>query len=172
MSIAPSLDIVDAAVLDWALAYIASGNADKLTSGNETYHWLSYSACIKDLPLLHVSSKDSIRRRFKNLVDAKMLEEHSDNMRQGRTYFKAGSLASSLFFEPIQATDPSANLLYPPQNCVGPLRKNAEPPSAKMQGDYNTIDSNISDSIVLEASSRTFDFSSQPEKLTTLSIKT
>jgi hypothetical protein len=149
VSIAPSLDIIDATVLDWALAYIVSGNAEKITLNHETYHWLSYSACMKDLPLLHVSSKQSIRRRFKNLTDARLLEIYPNNQLQGRTYFKAGILAAALYFEGSSLPDPISNLIH-----------------------YtNTIDSNIKDSKELEQSSRSFDFSYLPENLLPSALK-
>lgn len=110
------LDAVDATILRWLVDFQATGKMEKYhDEGGKTYHWVSYSHVIEELPILGITSPDVLGRRFKKMVEAGLLLLH--------TRKSAGK--TKMFYS--TETESFARLLSPNGNGEG--YNNGKPPS-------------------------------------------
>lgn len=68
------LDLVDAAILRYFIDFKDSGKMVLEIHNEKPFYWVKYETLIEDNPILNIKSNDSIRRRFKKLADANILE--------------------------------------------------------------------------------------------------
>jgi len=72
------LDIIDAEILRWFIDFYFTGKMTKVIDKktNFEYVWVKYQAIIDDLPILGITNKQVIARRFKKMVDAGILKSY------------------------------------------------------------------------------------------------
>ncbi len=68
-----NLDLIDAAILRYFIDFKDSGSMAIEIVGEEALYWVKYEALIAEAPILNIKSNDAMRRRFRKLVDAKVL---------------------------------------------------------------------------------------------------
>ncbi len=71
--LAPDLNIVDAAILDY-LIVICNSKSDKveenrIKDGKDKWTWVDMGNLLKDMPLLNISSRSSLTPRFKKIAE-------------------------------------------------------------------------------------------------------
>jgi hypothetical protein len=70
------LDCVDACILRWFVDFYQTGKMSKVESGGKTYMWVQYQACIDDLPLMRVTNREVLARRFRKMVACGLMEAY------------------------------------------------------------------------------------------------
>jgi len=68
------LDSADACLLRYILDFYNTGKMAKVIDNGKEYFWLNYKAVIESMPILGFTSKDSLYRRLKKMVDCGLLE--------------------------------------------------------------------------------------------------
>jgi hypothetical protein len=86
----PLLNISHAAIVDWFTRFTHSSKISRLEHEGKIYYWLQYDKAREELPILGISSKDSMRRLIKALCNENILEAHPHNQAMGRSYFAFG----------------------------------------------------------------------------------
>jgi len=114
LSLAGNLDISDAAIADWAIGFISSGKCESVRFEGYDYFWLSYDKCLTDLPLLRITSRDSIRKRIPKLVAAKILIACPNNVSLNRSYFRLGEAVEAMLFYRPAENNPNPGKIFPP----------------------------------------------------------
>ena len=117
----PLLNISHAAIVDWFTRFTHSSKISRLEHEGKIYYWLQYDKAREELPILGISSKDSMRRLIKALCNENILEAHPHNQAMGRSYFAFG--------DRYEFTHTSANDLVP--QSTGGCEKN--------QGSYKNV---------------------------------
>ncbi len=85
----PQLDIVDMAIFDFIRNFYP--NAEKQIDDQGIWFWLHHKKIIEDIPLIKLTTRQSVIRRINNLVECNIIERHPDNGSSGgRSFFKPG----------------------------------------------------------------------------------
>lgn len=84
----PTLDIKDAAIIDFLGRFSHSPNIQKRIEGEKVFYWFDYSHISKENPLLRLND-EAIRKRVRHLCELGILEGHEKN-RGGKSFFAFG----------------------------------------------------------------------------------
>ena len=69
------LDSVDAIILRWFVDFYATNKMVVLKDENDKeFKWVNYGAIIEDLPILKITNREVIARRFKKMENCGILE--------------------------------------------------------------------------------------------------
>ncbi len=132
------LDIQDACIIDFILLFSHSNSIKKVFIGSKPYYWFDYSHVAVNLPLLRIK-KDTVYRRFKNLVNLELLEPHHENQLLGKPYYAITDKMIGLFTTIGFKSDTS-------DSNPNPYGKKSVPPTDENPYNSNIIDSKIIDS--------------------------
>lgn len=92
-----TLDVNDAAVLEWIIAICKSVNPKVEKQRLENWTWIDYGKLINDMPLLRVKSKGSITPRIQRIVENGFIEVKQIDGR--KLYAKLKAKVESLVFK-------------------------------------------------------------------------
>lgn len=70
------LDIKDAMILRYCVDFMNTGRMSSVVVNNKVYYWVSYKHIKEDLPILKINNNDALRKRFKKLEEAGLIEHH------------------------------------------------------------------------------------------------
>lgn len=146
------LDIQDACIIDFLLLFSHSSKIGMVFIGAKPYYWFDYNYVAESLPLLKLK-KDTVYRRFKNLVKLGLLEPHHENQLLGKPYYSITDKMVDLFTSIGFKSDPT-------DSNPNPYGLKSVPPTD--QNPYNSNikeDSKINDSkedVELQATTTTF----------------
>lgn len=94
------LDLIDTMILRYFVDFKGSTKMKEFIFEEEVYYWLDYKTVLDDLPILKISSTETIRRRIENLIDANVLIKKTIATKGGRkTYIKLGFNYTSLLLD-------------------------------------------------------------------------
>ena len=77
----PDLNFCHAAIVDWLYWFTRSPKVGRLEYEGKLYYWIDYEKGIEALPILGISSRDSLYLLVKVLCNEKILELHPCNLR-------------------------------------------------------------------------------------------
>ena len=87
-AVAYGLNMDDLLLLKWFVDFRNTDRMELVMVEGEAYYWVKYDKVIEDLPILNISNKDVLRRRFKKLCEAKVLKFHLEKNKKGTfTYY-------------------------------------------------------------------------------------
>ena len=110
----PTMDIKDAAILDWMSQFATSPNISILVLDGIVYRWYSYKKIIDDMPLLKIKSKRPIYDRIKKMVDLGILLAHPNNQAIGKTYYGFSELYQEIVtFKPMSKNSKGVGVKTP-----------------------------------------------------------
>lgn len=118
------LDLVDTALLRWFVDFKETGKMRRIIVEDRPFYWVSYQAVIDSNPILNISNKDVLARRFKKLVDAGLLFSSVVNEGKRLAFFAIREEG----FAPLVEAPYSGN---PPDSKVG---RPAKHPTQKSGG--------------------------------------
>lgn len=89
------------------------------------YYWVKYEALLSNLPILRISSKSSLRRRFKKLQDAKILNHYCKKTKEGTfSFYGIGenylTLKTTAQNYTVQRDELNSDIKSNEQNCTLP----------------------------------------------------
>lgn len=70
------LDSTDAVILRWFVDFCNSGKMAIISYQGKNYYWVSYQAVIDDLPIIGITNRNNIARRFQKNVDCGLMEKY------------------------------------------------------------------------------------------------
>lgn len=73
------IDFTDAIIFDFIHYFANSKHTKRMSDGGHEYFFLHWSKIIEQLPLLGINTRQGIHKRLQNLVNAKLIEPHSEN---------------------------------------------------------------------------------------------
>ncbi len=122
--IAPELDLIDAAILDYLIHWCAADRikAARITmesdGHSQRFTWINYTQLIKELPILKIKTKGAISRRITKIEKSGFIETTKEpgKPRAGRLFVRLTKKIRDLFFERGVATGQRKGL---PQNNEG-----------------------------------------------------
>jgi hypothetical protein len=79
------LDAIDALILRWFIDFNA--RMKKIIHENEDYYWVKYQTIIDDLPILGITNKNNIARRFDKFIQAGIMSKYVHKEGGIFTYF-------------------------------------------------------------------------------------
>lgn len=85
----PSLDIKDAAIIDFSTRFSKSSKIQKKIEGQSVYYWFDYGKIASENPLLKLNS-EAIRKRIRHLCELGIFDAHPLN-RGGKVFFSFGA---------------------------------------------------------------------------------
>lgn len=81
-----NIDLFDAAIIDYILAFSHAKTIMKIQEGELTFYYFSYNHLIAEMPLLGLK-RDAIYRRFKKLCDMGFLIAHPRNKAMNKPFY-------------------------------------------------------------------------------------
>lgn len=72
-----NLDSEDAIILRYIIDFYNTGKMAKITDSGKEYFWVNYSTIIKEIPIINISSNDSLYRRFRKYVKCGLMEHYT-----------------------------------------------------------------------------------------------
>ena len=89
------------------------------------YYWVKYEALLSNLPILRISSKSSLRRRFKKLQDAKILNHYCKKTKEGTfSFYGIGenylTLKTTVQNYTVEKSELNSDVKSNEQNCIVP----------------------------------------------------
>lgn len=81
-----NLDIIDLAIFDYIKDFSKAKKVTKIIIEWEEYFWIQYEHFIKNMPLLWINNKNSLKKRIDNLIREGILEKKI--LHWNSTYFK------------------------------------------------------------------------------------
>ena len=90
-AVAYGLNMDDLLLLKWFVDFRNTDGMNLVMIDDVPFYWVNYQKVLEDLPILRISNKDVLRRRFKKLCDAKVLTFHLEIIKKGTfTYYNTG----------------------------------------------------------------------------------
>ena len=90
-AVAYGLNMDDLLLLKWFVDFRNTDGMNLVMIDDVAFYWVNYQKVLEDLPILRISNKDVLRRRFKKLCDAKVLTFHLEKNKKGTfTYYNTG----------------------------------------------------------------------------------
>ena len=87
-AVAYGLNMDDLLLLKWFVDYRSTDRMELVMIDDVPFYWVNYNKVLEDLPILRITNKDVLRRRFKKLCDAKVLKFHLEKNKKGTfTYY-------------------------------------------------------------------------------------
>lgn len=74
ISLEYELDLTDLCILRYFVDFVGSGDMKILIDNNKPFYWVNYDYLKETIPVIKIASNDVLRRRFKKMVDKKILE--------------------------------------------------------------------------------------------------
>lgn len=84
------LDLVDAAILRYFIDFKDSGKMVLEIHNEKPFYWVKYEALIDDNPIINIKSNDAIRKRFKKLCDAEILDHFHKKKGGSYSFYAVG----------------------------------------------------------------------------------
>jgi len=85
----PTLDIKDAAIVDFLARFAHSKSMVKKIVEGKVYFWFDYGKIVTELPILRLN-KESIRKRMRELIRLKIFDSHPENQGERKVFFAFG----------------------------------------------------------------------------------
>lgn len=83
------VDYIDVVILYAIDLFIKSGGAKRIIDDqNTSWYWVAEGKIIRDLPLLPLSSEESVRKRIAKLCDCGLVRRNPDNRANGTKYIR------------------------------------------------------------------------------------
>jgi hypothetical protein len=79
--VALGLDLQDALILRYFVDFFATGRMVKVQSEGKEYVQLSYKALLAEIPIIGITSKDVLKRRFNQMVEAGIMESYTHRVK-------------------------------------------------------------------------------------------
>ena len=109
------LDLTDLCMLRFFVDFVGSGDMKILIEDGKPYYWVSYDYLKENIPVINIASNDVLRRRFKKMVDAKVLRHKHSTKKGSFSYYGYGENYKMLIQNlPTQKSDPSDSKVGPP----------------------------------------------------------
>lgn len=109
------LDLADLCILRFFVDFVGSGDMKILIEDNKPYYWVSYDYLKENIPIINIASNDVLRRRFKKMVDMKILKHKHSTKKGSYSYYAYGENYKNLIQKvPTQKSDPSDSKVGPP----------------------------------------------------------
>jgi hypothetical protein len=86
-----NLDHTDLLLLRWFIDFRDTNDMVHETINGKIYYWIKYKKIFEDLPILNIKSTDALRRRFKKLVDKKILIHYTKKNMGTFSFYGIGS---------------------------------------------------------------------------------
>jgi hypothetical protein len=134
------IDVTDAIILNYFSDFIYTGKMKTVCENGESFYWVSYSEIMKQLPILGVTNRDAIYRRFKKFVDLKLVIPHPGNRRMNSSFYKLTPLFGTLMFGDTPGVKTEPPVLEPDTPGVS----TGQPP-VQTPMDYTISDKTIKD---------------------------
>jgi hypothetical protein len=90
MAVKMNLDCDCLAILRWFVDFHGSNKMEFILQDKKPYYWVSYSKVIEDMPIIS-DKEDTIYRKFKKLVESKVLSIHTTREKLKNGKFKTYS---------------------------------------------------------------------------------
>jgi hypothetical protein len=69
------LEVDDLVIIEWFNDFVRSGRMDSFTNlCGRQFFWVNYEYALKEMPYLHIKTKDSMYRKFKKYVDIGLMK--------------------------------------------------------------------------------------------------
>src|SRR5689334_15905890 len=92
------MDLVDCSVLDYCRCFAMNDGIKTKEFEGKRYYWFDYATLIENMPLLGITTKNGLWRRFKKLCDLGVMIAHPDNQTDGESYYAFGAVCQKIFF--------------------------------------------------------------------------
>ena len=100
IAISFGLDMNDLLLLRWFVDFRNTDRMEVKMIDGKIFYWIKYDKVIEDLPILKISNKIALRRRFKKLCDCGVLEFRLIKNSKGTfTYYNTGKAYKTLLFD-------------------------------------------------------------------------
>jgi len=84
-----TLDIKDAAIVDFLTRFSHSKGMAKKVLDGKVYFWFDYGKIVTELPILRLN-KETIRKRMRELIRLKIFDSHPENQGERKVFFAFG----------------------------------------------------------------------------------
>lgn len=136
----PELDLKDAGLIDCLHVFSNSTKIQKKILDNVVYFWFDYNHIMKEMPLLKLTTEDSVYRRFKKLEKYNILRSHPENKGRGKSFYGFGDAYMKLFFDE-ENSDGNPNLIKETRMEIrenDPVNSDRNPNSYIYKEEHNT----------------------------------
>ncbi|MDD4980667.1 MAG: hypothetical protein PHC54_05310 [Candidatus Omnitrophica bacterium] len=82
------LDAIDLVLLRWMLDFYNTNRMEKHYWEEKEYFWVNYQTVIEDIPILGINNKMALRRRLRNIEQAKIVEFKVFQGAGNRTFYR------------------------------------------------------------------------------------
>ena len=145
------LDLIDAAILRCFIDFKDSGKMVLEIHEGQTFYWVKYSNILEENPIFNITTKYTLRKRFKKLTDASILIHYHKKMGGSYSFYGVGENYEKLISDPT--TDKEEGKTKDKQGYdlkeVGDSIQNLEPYDSKVvpkdssTKDYLTKETNL-----------------------------
>lgn len=114
--VAPELDIIDATIFDFIQKFMATKAIEKKEEEGEFWYWFSWKKIRDELPMINLTTRQSIYNRIEKLIDSKLLKRCPTNQKNAKCYLGQGEYFDLVTWSTCKAkfTPPVKNNLHPP----------------------------------------------------------
>lgn len=94
------LDVTEAILLDFIIAFVHSPKVERIHEGKITYYWISHDLIIAQLPILKLKNADSVYRRMSTLCRKGFLTANGNNKKLNKSFYAISEKSLMLQFQP------------------------------------------------------------------------
>ena len=94
------LDLIDAAILRCFIDFKDSGKMVLEIHEGQTFYWVKYSNILEENPIFNITTKYTLRKRFKKLTDASILIHYHKKMGGSYSFYGVGENYEKLISDP------------------------------------------------------------------------
>lgn len=94
------LDVTEAILLDFIIAFVHSPKVERIHEGKITYYWISHDLIIAQLPILKLKNADSVYRRMSTLCKKGFLTANGNNKKLNKSFYAISEKSLMLQFQP------------------------------------------------------------------------
>jgi hypothetical protein len=113
----PSLDLKDAAIIDYLHRFMTTKAASKerIVFEGDDYYWTSHEMLIREMPLLKIENERVMKRRIDGLIEAGVLLRHPNCRELNRTYVAFTEKSEGIWSD-IETYAPKSTETYAPKS--------------------------------------------------------
>lgn len=95
----------DGIIMNWLAGFYSEPKSMKIVIDEQIFVWSAYGHIIKENPLLNIASKTHVGRKFKQLVDAKIIIKHTSKDHGNKVFFAPTTLFNKMMSKDYKSGD-------------------------------------------------------------------
>jgi hypothetical protein len=107
------IDIIDFSILRMLIDFASSTGCKKMNEEGVLFYMFRWKLVKDQFPTLKLNTRQSVKKRLKKLIDAKLIAPHPENQRTRSAWFRFAENRKILFEKNCKPKLPTVNQSYP-----------------------------------------------------------